>query len=881
MRVLIVLCMVMLASVAPDVAFAQQAPRAALHITVVDPSGAVIVGATVTVAGVENANRVVTPAPVQTSTQGMATISPLIPGRYAVEATFPGFETRRLPDVRVRNGDNRQVIALPIAGLKDSLVVEPNRQEAAADPRGPSFGTALTREQLDALADDAVTLRQQLEDMAGPGAVIKVDGFEGDALPPKAMIRSVRISRDQFAAEHHNPGGTQVEIITQPGVGPVRFFTGVRMRNDRVGGRSPFTPTRGPEQDRNYVFGANGTLVPNKSSFSLFVAGTDAFETPNINVALAGGTRSEALSMRSPHDNLNINGLADYAFTVDQRLRFGVYMNRTDNRNLGIGAFDEEDRAYATENQSTSFRVQHSGPLGRRAFTQTRVQVAWSDSESRSAVEAPTIRVIDAFTSGGAQIAGGQHSRSMGIGSDLDYVRGIHTIRTGGQIDASRSRSDHTTNYLGTYTFESLDAFLAGRPRSFTRRIGDPRIGYVNVQGGLYVQDDARVRRNLTVSAGLRYEAQAHLDNRDNVAPRFGITWAPFASGRTTLRSSWGLFYEWIPTNTYEQTLRVDGVRQREIDIVDPAYLAPLDLVGAVLPVNRYVWGPGLELPMSKRFSFGIDQRVWQQLRTTASYSYARGSALAQGMNLNAPLAGVRPQASFGNVIEVVSDASSRLHRLQVNVTVNPGALLRAFNAPLIRWKRTTLFANYTVATIESNTDGAFAIPPSGSLDAEWGPAAGDVRHRLNVTLNNQIVRNVLLSFNVAGASGVPYSIRTGRDDNGDLVFNDRPAGVGRNTERAASQWTINTNFSYVLGLGRQGTSRPPDTTVIAGGGVPSVQSVEQPPRYVLQFFVQAQNLTNHANYGGYSGTMTSPFFGRPTAVGGTRKVDLGININF
>ena len=110
-------------------------------------------------------------------------------------------------------------------------------------------------------------------------------------------------------------------------------------------------------------------------------------------------------------------------------------------------------------------------------------------------------------------------------------------------------------------------------------------------------------------------------------------------------------------------------------------------------------------------------------MSATASYSYTRGSALTRRTNVNAPVDGLRPQPSFGNIIEVISDASSRLHQLQVNVTANPGALLPAFNAPLIRWKRTTLFANYTVATLESNTDGAFAIPPSGMLDTEWGPA--------------------------------------------------------------------------------------------------------------------------------------------------------------
>jgi hypothetical protein len=63
-------------------------------------------------------------------------------------------------------------------------------------------------------------LRQQLQEMAGPGAMIKVDSFEGAALPPKAQIRSIRISRDQVAAENHSAGGTQVEIITQPDGSP-------------------------------------------------------------------------------------------------------------------------------------------------------------------------------------------------------------------------------------------------------------------------------------------------------------------------------------------------------------------------------------------------------------------------------------------------------------------------------------------------------------------------------------------------------------------------------------------------------------------------------------------------------------------------------------
>ena len=109
----------------------------------------------------------------------------------------------------MRNGNNKQVVMLPIEGHKEAVTVGQDKQTAAADPRGSSFGTTLTREQLEALSDDPEVLRQQLQEMAGPGAIIKVDSFEGGALPPKAQIRSIRISRDQFAAEHHAAGGTQ------------------------------------------------------------------------------------------------------------------------------------------------------------------------------------------------------------------------------------------------------------------------------------------------------------------------------------------------------------------------------------------------------------------------------------------------------------------------------------------------------------------------------------------------------------------------------------------------------------------------------------------------------------------------------------------------
>ncbi len=138
------------------------------------------------------------------------------------------------------------------------------------------------------------------------------------------------------------------------------------------------------------------------------------------------------------------------------------------------------------------------------------------------------------------------------------------------RIDFNSFRSDESDNYLGTYTFESLETFDARRPRSYTRRIGEPDVSYVNLQGAFYVQDDIRIRRNLSITPGVRVETQNHI-NGVVAGPRVGATWAPFQNGKTTLRASWGIFYDWLATNTYEQTIRIDGFQQREINIANPS----------------------------------------------------------------------------------------------------------------------------------------------------------------------------------------------------------------------------------------------------------------------------------------------------------------------
>jgi hypothetical protein len=879
-------------------AWAQTPARdAKLIVAIVDQTSGVLPGATVTLTGLDAATKSAAPTVVVTADRGIATIEKLAPGLYSLRVDMDGFDSTLIPDVKLVKGDNKRNITLALKTLSETVTVQRDQQIVAADRGSVTFGSALTREQIEALPEDPVELEQALRDMAGPDAILKVDSFEGGQLPNKSQIKAIHISRDQFAAENHFAGGISIDIVTQAGSGPFRMNGSFNLADSALNGKSPLVPKKGPSRNQGYNFGGGGTLIPNRLSVSFNGGVNRSFSTPNIYANTADGLVSEAADLRSHSNGMNFYGDVTYALTKDQTLR--VYYSQSDNtgRNNGVGQYDLLERAYSTNNSFKSIRGQEAGPLGRRFVTNTKFSVNWQDSTTNSVSDALTIRVIDGFTSGGAQRAGGRTTTDFMVQSDLDYVRGMHTVRVGVLAQGGTYRSDDASNYIGTYTFESLEAFSAGQARSFTRRIGDPLIEYANTQVGIYLQDDIRVRKNLSFSPGLRYEVQTHLRDFAALGPRFGFTWAPFKNGKTSVRASWGIFHDWLSTGLYEQALRVDGFRQQELSILNPSYPNP-GTVGALSVGNRYLIDPNLDMPTNQRLSAGVDQQIGRQARLSATYSYTRVSESFRGENLNAPVDGVRPDAAFNNIIRAVSDGEARTHSLIASGSWSFVAPSAAVQRDRFNIRRGSINGSYFWNNARNNTDGAFQPPASGDLANEWGPSIGDVHHRVNIGLNSQALRNLSVSLNLSAASGSPYNITTGRDDNGDFFFTDRPAGYSRNAGRGAGSWTVNGNLNYSLTFGKPrgatgGGAMPiggAGTMIMVGGGgdmrsavmgMVAAGSAPQPGRYRMSIFLRVSNLTNHANPFGYSGAMTSRSFGMPTNYSGVRSVNLGFNIGF
>ena len=229
-------------------------------------------------------------------------------------------------------------------------------------------------------------------------------------------------------------------------------------------------------------------------------------------------------------------------------------------------------------------------------------------------------------------------------------------MRFGSLLERNNYDSSDIRNAQGTFTFGSLADFEVLRPTTYTQRIGDPQVTYSYWTAGLYAQDDMRVRKDLTLSFGVRQEWQSYVDSTINLAPRAGFAWSPLKSGNLSVMGGAGFFYDWLESNTYEETLQVDGVRVQDVIVRNPNYPEALGDEGLqVLPSGRYELADGLDLPRLWQASIGVERRLSQTGRLNVSYRYREGIDELRGRNMNAPVNGVRPNPAMGNIIQAQS----------------------------------------------------------------------------------------------------------------------------------------------------------------------------------------------------------------------------------
>jgi hypothetical protein len=816
--------------------------------------------------------------------QGVATFTGLQPGGYQLKVTAEGFREQVLP-VEIRRGSNTASATLVVA-ISEEIVVE---DQDASDRRDNGFTQTLTADEIDALSDDPDEMAEQLAQMAGPGAQVFVDGFRGGRLPPKDQIQQVRFNSNSFSAEYHEAGMVRVEVITRPGMSGWRGRMNVGFRDESLNARNAFSPVKEPTEQQRYNFSFQGPLAKGKTGFSLSVDGNNAFDSRTIRAQSPSDQTVTGLA-KNTTDGLNANVRLDHAISQGSQIRAEYERRSTDRGNLGVGDFDLPERAYDTEQVNDSFRVRNTRVLGKKVFSELKFEFTSSQLDTLPMSALPTVRVNEAFTAGGAGQSGSRSTREIELAQNFDFtIKRKHAMRVGVLLESTWVTSTQQQNGSGTYVFQSLDAYNLGQPDTYTVRVGDPLVEYSQVRAGWFVQDDVRVGRNVSVSLGVRQEIQTQVNDAWNLAPRAAFTWT--ANRRTTVRGGYGIFYDWYESNLYEQTLRVDGVRQYDIIVEDPSF--PVIEGGGTRLPSSVIRAATLDQPLIQQASLGLERTLtpWAGLRM--DYMWTRGSSTLRSINVNAPVDGVRPDPASGNISEVQSTGRRASDRLTVGINA--------------RHDRLRIFTNvmYQLQSTRNYADSATTLPAdSTNPDADWGPSAQDIRHRLFLMFNAPIWKGVRAGFNMQVASAVPYNITTGRDDNLDTVFNDRPVDTERNNARGANQVNATLRLNKAFGFGGPaggrggpggGVPMPPPPGGGGGGAMnqrgpggpgggdgPQMVIMEGAnARYRLDFYAQITNLFNYVNYNPFIGNELSPFFGTATSAAPARRMELGFSLGF
>jgi hypothetical protein len=832
-----------------------------LTVRVEDPSGATIPGASIIVLADSDVL-----AEQEADGRGLAIIPIRTAQNLKLIVTAPGFASTEVEvAVPPRTNNHTVTVAMKLANIETDVVVSATEQVEA----GGSSET-LTQAEIDQLPDDPEELQRMLEEIAGPGATIRVDGFSGGRLPTRDQIARVVVRRDAFSSEFHDVGRGRVEIVTRPGVDRWRGNAGINVRPSALAARNAAAAagTKAGTTVRMNAFAA-GPLVRNRISFSANIDASTSEDTRGISALTLEGPMIAALTQ--PFDSRGVSLRTEGLLTRNTLFRASYERNSNERGNQGISELDFPERGYTSE--SIGHEVRFSLEGGQRRPFHLRVQMDQNRNEVIPDTVAPTLVVQNAMRRGGASTTGVNRGSSFLGDTMFTVVARPYTLRVGSLVTYDNNEQGQLRNSLGTFTFNDLLSFAAGTPASFTQRRGAQPLTVGITQAATFAQAEfTKWRWNFGM--GLRYELQSGIDHRTALAPRFGMS-RNINRNTTNIRLGYGWFYDWMPVRVEEETIRLaQGSTEEEIVIQNPSFPNPFGTGTESTrrdPPTRLALSDTAQLPRWQRASAGINHQIRQGWRTNFDVFYESTDSEFRSLDLNAPVAGVRPDPNFGRVLLV--ESIGRAQRVGFNVDLNYSP-------------RQGVFSNirYGFTNNMNDADDEFTPPPSGDFATEWARTR-ESQHRLNWGIGVPVRRlGLFASLNGRWNSGGYYNLTTGRDDNGDAIFNDRPAGVSRNSLQASAttgtdlrlSWTVptprqNGSVNFQRGPGGGGGPRGPGGP---GGGA-------QQSQRRLEIYLWATNLFNRVNKTSYVGVQTSPYFMRPTSAQAARRLEMGWRFSF
>ena len=763
--------LIILAVWAAPSAYAQ---TASLRGQVTDESGALVPGSKVTLTGAGIAAK-----STKTDDAGVYTFGGLAPGEYTVQGSSPQLATAQPAKIALKPGTQVLNLTLRVSSMSEKVTVRENgAPTVSTDSANNASALVLSGADLDALPDDPDDLAADLQALAGPsagpnGGSIFVDGFSGGQLPPKESIREIRINQNPFSAEYDKLGYGKIEIFTKPGSDKYRGTAQWNFGNDFWNTRNPYSPEKAHFLLNEFEGSAGGPIT----SMSSFTVDAQRNMVNNGSIVNAVTVNPQTFAIQpfasilvTPGRYTNVSPRIDYQLSQNHTLMFRYGITHSDVRDNGIGGFDMISRGYHSQFTNQTVQAAETAVLG-TAVNETRFQFYRSAPQSIPNSTGPTIQVLQAFNSGGA--ANGRAfdaQNSYELQNYTSIAKGAHAWRFGIRLRGQTDDNTSPQNFNGTFIFSGgavapvLDAVnqpetamepissiesyrrtllfqelgyspaqiraLGGGASQFSIAIGAAQLAVHQYDGAIFAGDEWRALPNLTLSWGIRYEAQTNVHDWRDAAPRASVAWAPGAggkkSGKTVLRAGLGTFYDrFVLANTLAAG-RYNGLAQQQLVVGNPDFFPavpdPASLAGfQSTPVIQEI-SSRLRAPYILQSAVTMERQLPRNTTLAVTYTNSHGLHILRSEDINAPLPGTyHPNAANSGVYPLGHPGAVNL--MESSGLYNQNQLISNVNSKLN--SGFSLFGFYVFNRARSNTDGIGTFRANPYSEAgEYGPAA-------------------------------------------------------------------------------------------------------------------------------------------------------------
>jgi hypothetical protein len=802
---------------------AAQANTGTLRGHVADPTGALIPGAQVSLTTAVGKQVASTTA----DANGAYEFRGLAPGGYFVQATFAGFAPFQSPTVQLAAGQIKRVdIAMAIQAEQQSVTVTDESPAVNIEAGGNANAIVIKGKDLEALSDDPDELSNELTALAGPsagpnGGQIYIDGFSGGQLPPKSAIREIRINQNPFSAEYDRLGYGRIEILTKPGTDKLHGQFFVQGNDSTFNTGNPYTKTI----PSYYSYQFNGTASGAISKTASFFVSAEQRNTENVNAWLIPNAVLENNSgdfIDSANYGVNLlnrrirdNASARIDWQLGARNTFTVrygFWSESEHGDLNNGSLSSA----STHESNTDHTVQMSDAIiiNDHAVNESRFQFERQNENHYPDLTDRTINVTGDFTGGGYP---GQESRDHTTRLEFQNLttlsHGTHAIKFGTRLRDTRDANLTNSNFLGSFTFDKYQKYLAmaialannktgtafddqvtaGNGPASASITSGPESTLANVfDAALFVQDDWKVNPRLTLSGGIRWEAQNHISDHDDWGPRASFAYALDGNGKdkktkTVVRGGYGFFFDRLGSGNL-LTINRDNV-QKQIVLIDPTCasavgvtaLNKIDLStcistgssvsGASTPV-KYEVAPHFRSPTTEQLGASLERQVTPGISATLTYLHSYGVHQLVTRNANQATGGTPQTDSGGYLYEYFPEAVFKQNQMIASVNAKVS-------------KNLSMVGFYTLAWANSNGAGGSASN-AYDLDQDYARASFVSRNMLFAMANYSGPWGLRFNPFMIAQSGRPYNITLATDPLNNF-FNQRP---GYGTESDCSDST-------------------------------------------------------------------------------------------